>query len=154
MRQAQREITERTALLRVLDKCQTIRLGLHDKEYPYVVPLSFGWEEVDGTVNIFFHCAKEGKKVDLLAENGRVCVEADTLNGYKKTEHGVTADYESVIAYGQAREVCGKEAVHGIDLLLRHCGIDGFSPEACVRMNMVAVYKIVVEKITGKKRFL
>ena len=154
MRKAQREITDLTTLLRVLDRCRTIRLGLYDKEYPYVVPLSFGWDQIDGKVFLYFHCAKEGKKVDLIANNKKVCVEADILNGYKRTERGVTADYESVIAYGQAQEVFAEEAVHGIKLLLEHCGIEGYSPEQCVKMNAVAVYKISVEKITGKKRFL
>ena len=81
-------------------------------------------------------------------------MEADILNGYKQTERSVTADYESVIAFGQAREVFAEEAVHGIRLLLEHCGIEGYSPEQCVKMNVVSVYKITVEKITGKKRFL
>lgn len=154
MRKAQREITDFDALLNVLDKCQTIRLGLHDEDFPYVVPLSFGWEQKDGKVIIYFHCAKDGKKVDLIAKNGKVCVEADILNGYKKTERGVTADYESVIAYGHAQEVFSDEAVHGIKLLLEHCGIDGYSPEQCVMMKIVSVYKITVESITGKKRFM
>lgn len=153
MRKAQREITDIDAILNVLDKCQTIRLGLADEEYPYIVPLSFGWEQKDGKISVYFHCAKEGKKVDLIAKNNKVCFEADILNGYKKTEHGVTADYESVIAYGTVQEVFEDEAVHGIKLLLEHCGIDGYSPEQCVMMKLAAVYKINVEKITGKKRF-
>lgn len=153
MRKAQREITDFTALLDVLDKCQTIRLALHDEEYPYVVPLSFGWEQTDGEVFIYFHCAKDGKKVDLIEKNNKVCVEADMLNGYVKTEHGVTADYASVIAFGRVEKVSGVDAVHGIKLLLEHCGIEGYSPEKCVLTNIVSVYKITVDKITGKKRF-
>ena len=33
MRKAQREITDRDAVLRVLDECQTIRLGLQTKKF-------------------------------------------------------------------------------------------------------------------------
>lgn len=153
MRQAQREIKEFDNIIKVLDKCSTIRLGINGTEYPYVVPLSFGFETVEGKLFIYFHCAKEGKKLDLIKENCSVCAEADILNGYAKTERGVTADYESVIAFGKAREVFGERAVRGIELLLEHCGIKGYSASACVNLNLAAVYVIEVESITGKKRF-
>lgn len=154
MRKSQREIKDCNEKIKLLDKCQTIRLGLFDKDYPYVVPLSFGYEVKDGKLYIYFHCAKEGKKIDLISRNNKVCIEADILNDYKKTEHGVTADYESVIAFGQAQEVFDEEAIHGLELLLAHCGIDGYSPVECWMTKIVAVYKISVDEITAKKRFL
>lgn len=154
MRKSEREVKDFNSIIKILDKCQTVRIGLFDNEYPYVVPLSFGWEVKDGKLLIYFHCAKEGKKVDLLLKNNNVCIEADNLNGYRKTEHSVTADYESVIAYGKAEEVFDEDAVHGIKLLLEHCGINGYSPEQCVMTKIVAVYRINVEKITAKKRFI
>ena len=154
MRKSNREINDFNKIVELLDKCQVLRLGLYSDDYPYIVPLSFGWEVNEGKLNIYFHCAKEGKKVDLIAKNNKVCVEADILNGYRATERSVTADYESVIGFGTVKEVVGSEAVHGIKLLLEHCGIDGYSPEDCVLMGIVAVYKITVDSITGKKRFM
>ncbi|MGN0812470.1 MAG: pyridoxamine 5'-phosphate oxidase family protein [Candidatus Coproplasma sp.] len=154
MRKSNREIKDFDKIIDVLDRCQVIRLGLHSDDYPYIVPLSFGWEVNDGKLEIYFHCAKEGKKLDLIARRDRVCVEADILNGYRATEKSVTADYESVIGFGTAKEVTGGEAIHGIKLLLDHCKISGYSPEDCVLTKIVAVYKITIENITGKKRFL
>ena len=72
MRKAQREVKEFDAVVSILDRCQTVRLGLHDDKFPYVVPLSFGWEQIDGKLFLYFHCAKEGKKVDLIAKNNAV----------------------------------------------------------------------------------
>lgn len=154
MRKKQREIKSFEGILEVLDKCQTIRLGLCDGGRPYVVPLSFGYENVGKELYIYFHCAKEGRKIDLIAKNNSVCVEADVLKGYVRTERGVTADYESVIANGRAEEVTGEEAVHGIELLLKHCGIEGYSARECEKTGVVAVYKITVESVSGKKRFM
>lgn len=154
MRKSNREITDFNKIVELLDKCQVLRLGLYSDDYPYIVPLSFGWEVNDGKLSIYFHCAKEGKKVDLIAKNNKVCVEADILNGYRATERSVTADYESVIGFGTVKEVVGSEAVHAIKLLLEHCCIDGYSPEDCVLMGIVAVYKITIDSITGKKRFM
>lgn len=68
MRKFDREIRDYNEILRLLDECQTIRLALHDEPYPYVVPLSYGWEERDGKLFVYFHCAKEGKKLDLIAK--------------------------------------------------------------------------------------
>lgn len=153
MRKSQREIKSLTEIVEVLDKCPTIRLGINDGEFPYVVPLSFGWELADGMLRIYFHCAKAGKKIELLEKNNAVAVEADVFNGYVKSERGVTVDYESVMAYGRAHAVRGEAAAHGLELLLSHCGASEYSARECVNSDIVAVYRIDIEKIFGKKRF-
>lgn len=152
MRKAEREIKEYEDVLALLDECQTIRLGLTDEKYPYVVPLSFGWEATD-KLYIYFHRAREGKKARLIDRNNAVCVEADVLKGYVSTEHSVTADYKSVIGFGHAQLVSGEEAIHGLELLLRHCGANENLARGCVFGKAVAVYKITIDEITGKKRF-
>lgn len=153
MRKSQREIKDFGEIVGLLGKCDTLRLGINGDDFPYVVPLSFGYEAVNGKLFIYFHCAKEGKKVNLLKADNRVCAEADILNSYAETGSGVTADYASVIAFGRADEVFGEEAVKGIELLLEHCKIKGYSARECVKMGITAVYRISVESITGKKRF-
>lgn len=153
MRKADREIKDFDEIKHLLDECQTIRLAMHDEPYPYIVPLSYGWEEADGKIIIYFHCAKEGKKLDLIAKNGSVCFEMDTLAGYKSTGHGITADYRSIIGFGKAERVYGEELVHGLELLLEHCKVEGYSARECAAMNITAVVKITIESITGKERF-
>ncbi len=154
MRKWQREVWDFNEIVEILGKCDTIRLGLKGmREYPYIVPLSFGYEVVNGRLYIYFHCAQSGCKIDLINNNCNVCVEADCLNGYVEHDGAVTADYESVIGFGKAWRVIGEDAVHGIDLLLKHCGIEGHNPRDCVKMGAVAVYRVTIESITGKKRF-
>lgn len=153
MRKSDREIRDYNEILRLLDECQTIRLALHDEPYPYVVPLSYGWEDRDGKLFVYFHCAKEGKKLDLIAKNGNVCFEADCLAGYKSTNHGVTADYRSLVAFGKAERVYGEELVRGLELLLKHCRVEGYSARECAAMDITAVVRITVDGITGKRRF-
>ncbi len=153
MRKSDREIRDYNEILRLLDECQTIRLALHDEPYPYVVPLSYGWEERDEKLFVYFHCAKEGKKLDLIAKNANVCFEADCLAGYKSTGHGVTADYRSLVAFGKAERVYGEELVRGLELLLKHCRVEGYSARECAAMDITAVVRITVDGITGKRRF-
>lgn len=153
MRKADREIKDFEEIKELLDECQTIRLAMHDEPYPYIVPLSYGWEERDGKLFVYFHCAKEGKKLDLITKNGNVCFEADCLAGYKSTGHGVTADYRSLIAFGKAERVYGEELVRGLELLLAHCHVEGYSARECAAMGITAVVRITVNGITGKRRF-
>lgn len=154
MRKSKREIKDHAEILKLIDECQTIRLGLHDEPYPYVVPLSFGWEETDGTLKFYIHCAKEGKKLDLIERNPHVCIEGDILAAYKDTGHSVTADYRSFIAFGKAERVSGEDLVRGLKLLLEHCRVEGYSAEACASLGITEVVKITVESITAKKRFM
>ena len=154
MRKRDREIVDFDAVVRLLRSCDTIRLGLHGGEYPYVVPLSFGMEVCAGRIVLYFHGAGEGYKHDLIAADNRVCVEADILRGYRPTENSVTADYKSVIGFGVVERVRSfEERVKGLQLLLDHCGTPGYSAEECAAAPHTVVYKITLHRVTGKQRF-
>ena len=150
---ADREITNQAEIIDVLQRANTIRLGIHDKPFPYVVPLSFGMEDCGGQVNIYIHGAKEGLKHTLLDKNNHVCVEADIFHRYAETETGLTTEYESVIGFGTAVVIHGEEAVKGLDLICSHCGYDGFVYDTA-RLSHMRIYKITLSSITGKRRFV
>ena len=153
MRRTDREVTDFDQLMDILRRADTLRLGLHDEPYPYVVPLSYGFEAVDGRVTLYFHGASEGLKHELIRRNPHVCVEADIFHRYAETPGGVTVVYESFIGFGTARRVTGEQAARGMDLLLEHCGFGGFAytREA---LAATAMYAIELESFTGKRRRL
>lgn len=153
MRRADREVTDFIEIIDILRRADTIRLGLHDEPYPYVVPLSFGFEAEDGKIMLYFHGAKEGFKHDLIARNPNVCVEADIFHRYMETTGGMTTEFESFIGFGEAVRVAGDEAVRGMDLLLSHCGYGGFEYNHAA-LNTTAVYKVTLDSFTGKRRFV
>ncbi len=153
MRRSDRQVTDFNEVLNILDGCDTIRVAFNDSPYPYCVPLSFGYEVTDGKLYIYFHSAKEGKKLDLIKKDCRVCVEADKLISFVDRGTSVTADYASIIAFGRAEIVTGNECVRGLELLLKHCKIEGHSAKECAARDITAVVKITVDEITGKKRF-
>jgi len=151
MRRSDREVTNPAELADILRRANTIRLALHGEPYPYVVPLSYGFEVVDGTFLLYFHGAKQGRKHDLIAKNPHVCVEAGIMHHYAETPQGITTVYESVIGEGTAQRVKGGAAAKGLELLLAHCGYEGYE---CTQtdMDMTQVYQITLESITGKRR--
>jgi len=151
VRRSDREVTNPAELADILRRADTIRLALHDEPYPYIVPLSYGFEVENGTFLLYFHGAKQGRKHDLIAKNPRVCVEASIMHRYAETPQGITTVYESVIGEGTVRRVEGAAAARGLDLLLAHCGYENYAcPQA--DMDMTWVYQITLESVTGKRR--
>lgn len=82
MRKTDREVKEIEKISEILDNCDTVRIGFFDTEYPYIVPLSFGYEIDGAKIIIYTHGAKEGKKHDLAINSPKVCVEADLCKGF------------------------------------------------------------------------
>ena len=150
MRRTDREVTDFSEILDILRRTDTIRLGLHGDPYPYIVPLSFGFEAEDGKLALYFHGAKEGFKHGLIARDPHVCVEADIFHRYAETPQGITTAYESVIGFGTISLVTGDEAAKGADLLCAHCGYAGLD-YGRTALESVAIYKITLESVTGKR---
>ena len=153
MRRKDREVTDFTEITDILRRADTMRLGLHCEPYPYVVPLSFGFEARDGKITLYFHGAADGLKHDLIQKNPFVCVESDVLHRYMTVGKNITAEYESFIGFGKAGRVTGDEAVKGIDLLLSHCGYDGFEYDRAA-LEVTWVYKVELDSFTGERRDL
>ena len=99
------------------------------------------------------HCSTGGKKLELLGKDGGVCLEWDALDGYVEAGHSVTADYQSVIAFGHASRCEGEERVRGIARLLEHTGFVNYSAETCAALPVVDVWKVVCKSVTGTRRF-
>ena len=153
MRKADREITNFDEIVDVFDSCDTIRIGISDEKAPYIVPVSFGYEAINGKIAVYFHGAYEGRKAELLKKNPLVCVEADLCHGFIENGlGGQTCDYESVIGYGTAELLEGTEKERGIKLLLEHCCMGAYAcpPEV---LAITAVNRIVLDTVSGKRRF-
>jgi nitroimidazol reductase NimA-like FMN-containing flavoprotein (pyridoxamine 5'-phosphate oxidase superfamily) len=150
MRRKDKEISDFKEILNLVENADTMHLALYDSDYPYIIPLSYGYEEIDNTLVFYFHGSKKGKKNDLINTDNRVCIEINTFDKYIPTGSSVTCLYSSLIGFGHVFKVEGLDAKHGLDLILTHCGFKDFKyTEAC--FNGANVYKIVLDKITGKK---
>lgn len=152
MRRKNREVTDRADILDILWRCDTVRIGMSGPEGPYVVPVSFGMEVEDDRAALYFHCARKGMKADLLAADGRVCVEGDIFLGYEVERHGITTRYESAIGFGRCEMVeDGDEVLKGLRLLCEHCGFEHVPLDTCLGLDAVRVYRIDLDSVTGKR---
>lgn len=152
MRRKDREITDKAEMIEILKRCDTVRLGINGEQYPYVVPVSFGMEIKDTMPVVYFHCAKQGMKLDLLQKNANVCLEGDTFFQIQKTAHGITTRYESIIGFGKCSILENtEEKIHGLSLILEHYHQDGYPLERCKGLENLYIGKIVLDSITGKQ---
>jgi nitroimidazol reductase NimA-like FMN-containing flavoprotein (pyridoxamine 5'-phosphate oxidase superfamily) len=155
MRRTDREVKDINEITQILDTAKILRLGLFDGEYPYVVPLHYGYELTDGVLTFYIHGAKEGHKIDLINANPAACVELDCnveliSAGDVACAYGST--FSSVIARGKAELVTdSEEKVHGLKVLMLHQ--TGREFEMNEKMSAaVAVIKVTSTDFTAKAR--
>jgi len=99
-----REISDRETIIGIIKKCHVCHLAVndHDSGFPYIVPMNFGIIESDNKIYLTFHCAKRGKKLELIAKDPRATfeMECDVKLVYNP-KHGHNTDvFKSVIGHG------------------------------------------------------
>ena len=151
MRRTDREVTDINEIFDILNRCNTVRIGMRGEKYPYVVPVSFGAEMADGKAVVYFHCAREGMKLDLLLKDPMVCVEGDIFIKTEPTDHGITTRYESVIGFGRCEILSDlEEIIHGLKVLCDHYGYFNYDLKNCRALQFLHVGRIILDEITGK----
>ena len=152
MRRKDREVQSLEEKFDILNRCDTVRVAFRGEEYPYIVPVSFGAELKDGQVTVYFHCAREGLKLNLLRMDPHVCLEGDIFIRTETTDHGITTRYESVIGFGECTIVEDEQEIrHGLRLLTEHYGYFNYSLDRCRSLPHLFVLKAVLKEITGKR---
>ncbi len=123
MRRQERAVTDTAEIDELIKRCDCCRLGITNGTEVYVVPLSFGYIRDGKQHALYFHCAGEGRKLDMIAENARVGFEMDVLHGLvtAKSACGYSCYYESVIGSGSISVLSDeKEKLTGMAAVMRH----------------------------------
>jgi nitroimidazol reductase NimA-like FMN-containing flavoprotein (pyridoxamine 5'-phosphate oxidase superfamily) len=150
MRRKDKEITDRQLISDIISKCQVCRLGLACNHTPYIVPVSFGY---DGDA-IYFHTAKEGKKIDYIAANSSVCFEFE--HGVQVLPDGSSPckwsfSFQSVIGYGNVHELTAPAAkAEGLHRIMAQYSNRrwAFGDKS---LDTIRVWKITIDSMTGKQ---
>jgi nitroimidazol reductase NimA-like FMN-containing flavoprotein (pyridoxamine 5'-phosphate oxidase superfamily) len=118
------------------------RLGCHAGGETYVVPVIYAY---DDDLRAVVTVTQEGRKVAMLRENSRVCVEVDE---YDTDGRG---SWRSVIAYGAAEELAGDEISEALALLReRFARTAGREAEPRPLSPGVVVLRICLENVSGR----
>jgi hypothetical protein len=150
MRRKDKEIVDRTLIDRIIDRADVCRVAFCDGNIPYIVPMNFGYRDDC----LYFHCAREGRKIEMLKKNENVCFEMDIehelVKNEKPCEWGMK--YYSVIGFGKAELVEGNdEKRKALDIIMsRYSDSKSFEyPENI--LNNVKIIKVSITEISGKK---
>lgn len=120
-----------------------------EQDYPYAIPLDQFYDEDDG--KLYFHCAKQGLKLDLIAKNSKVCF-AIMDKGFVK-EGDWALNIRSVLCFGRI------EILEDHDKILEQCrklarkfypteaSIEHEIAAAGSRVNMLVM---TIDRMTGK----
>lgn len=153
MRRSDREVKKFEDIVAIMEKCDVCRVALNNDGYPYILPLNFGMCVKGEKIELYFHGAIEGTKYDLIAKDNRAGFEMDC--GHKlvtEMERGsCTMEYESVIGQGHIEMISDEEKDNALHILMRHYHQEEFPFNKAIIPN-TKVFKLVVEKVTGKRR--
>ena len=156
MRKKSREMDASWAL-EVMDKAPYITVSMSDADgMPYAVPLSLARTDEK---TFYFHCAMEGKKLDILSMNPQVCLSA--VSKCKPTvgpkDGSFTLEFKSAIAFGKAEMVTDeaekRKALRVICQRFLPNHMDAFDAAVARSMSHTAVVRITLtEPPVGKRK--
>ncbi|MDO9086796.1 MAG: pyridoxamine 5'-phosphate oxidase family protein [Anaerolineaceae bacterium] len=149
MRRKDRLMNQEAAIELLMRGEYGVLSSVDEEGQPYGVPVNYVF---DGLETIYFHCAKEGHKLDNLKTNPKVCftVVGDT----QVMDWKFTTAFESVIVFGIAHEVEGEEKYQGLRMLALKYSPDyeeEFNKDIDKAMIPTQVMKIQVKQLTGKE---
>lgn len=154
MTKRERQVTDRDAILEILDKCMILHLGLVDGDEPYIVPMNYGYTMDGDKLTLYLHGAAKGRKLDIIRVNPKVCFEmecdVEPFEGRVACQYGTT--YASIMGHGIAEiveDVEGKK--EGLSILMKtQTGKDFTFDDR--KASIVSIIKIDVSEYAAKRR--
>lgn len=150
MRRINQQLSENEALEILSSATHGVLAVFGDGGYPYAVPLSFAYD----SGKIYFHCAREGHKLDAIKNCPKVSlcvVSEDNVVPERYTTH-----YRSVIVFGRARIIeDSDEALRAIELIAKKYhptdSAEGRQLEIDSSIGRFVIVGIEIEHLSGKE---
>lgn len=153
MRRKDREITKMSQIIRIMNEAQVCNLAFFGEDYPYVVPVNFGFGMDEDGLVIYVHGAGSGTKIECMKQNGNVgfsIVGAHDLK-LKTPACESTMHYESVCGWGSIQVVeDDEEREEGLAAIMGHYSDEKTFEFDQKAMEHTTVLKISVEELHGK----
>lgn len=148
------EVKEPEKIVRILEECKVLHLGLVDDGLPYIVPMNYGFTMEEGRLTLYIHSAAKGYKLDVIRKNPVCAVEmeceVEPFEGVLPCQYGTS--YYSLMGRGRATIVEDtEEKIRAMAILMKtQTGKDFVFNEKLV--SIVSVIRIDVSEYTAKHR--
>ena len=115
IRRIDREIKDENELKSIIERGKYGVIGLSRNNEPYVVTLNYGYDKVENV--LFFHCGKEGQKIDFIKSNPQTCVTIIEDDGFDSESCDLS--YKSIVLRGKIHFISDPDDVdRGIRLMI------------------------------------
>ncbi|MCQ2479670.1 MAG: pyridoxamine 5'-phosphate oxidase family protein [Clostridia bacterium] len=149
MRRFRQKLTEKECEAILLKGADGVLALIGDEGYPYTVPLNYVYK--DGA--LYFHCAKEGHKIDAIknCDKASFCI----VDKNDIVQEKYTTFFRSVVVFGRMSEVDDdKEKFDSVKALTEKLCPDfkaGIEDEINKDWNRLNLLKMTVEHMSGKQ---
>ncbi len=116
MRRKEKEITDNREILDIIKKGRFTSISMSKQNEPYIITLSYGYDQAKHA--FYFHCAKDGQKIELINSNPQVCGTIIEDNGY---DEECVQKFRSIVYRGTITIITEiEEKKHGFEILINH----------------------------------
>ncbi|MFW9834913.1 MAG: pyridoxamine 5'-phosphate oxidase family protein [Candidatus Thorarchaeota archaeon] len=152
IRRKEKAIESKDEVIAIIKKAKYITIAMSVDDEPYLATLSHGYD--DENYCIYFHCAQEGKKVDMLKKNNIVWGQALDDRGYVDgaCDHlFATAQFRGRVMFLENNE----EKKHALEIMIHALEPDpGKVIEEQITeksLKRVNIGRIEIEYMSGKR---
>lgn len=151
MHKPEKEVTDTQIIEEIIAKAEVIRIGLFDGNEPYIVPLNFGYD----APNFYMHCANEGRKINIIKQNPKVCFELECDHNLIKAPQacGWTMHFKSVMGTGKIEIISNpEEKSKGLMVLMDHYNPDKMAMpyDFSKLLDKTTVLKLKIDSLSYK----
>ena len=154
MRKQDREIKDTQELKEIIQKADVCRIAFAVDGTPYIVTMNYGYSWKDNLI-LYFHCAKEGKKLELMSQNNMVCFEMDIDHDIVQSENACDwgMKYRSIVGLGLLESITDEEEKKkGLDCIMDHYGFVGKKEYNEKALGLTEILRLTTTEFTGKKK--
>jgi nitroimidazol reductase NimA-like FMN-containing flavoprotein (pyridoxamine 5'-phosphate oxidase superfamily) len=152
MRRTDKIIIDEAELKSILREANHISVAMSLNDEPYLVTLSHGYDEDRDC--LYFHCAREGKKIDILRANPRIWGQALIDGGYK--QGSCDHLYRTTQFHGRVTFIDDQgEKEHALRIMIQHLDEN---PEKIIAEQITShstdrifIGRIDIDYMSGKK---
>ncbi len=152
IRRKEKSIGSDEEMLAIIDRAKYVTIAMCQDNEPYLVTLSHGLDRSKRC--IYFHCAQEGKKIDILKVNNTVWGQAINDGGYVdgSCDHlYVSTQFKGTVTFLKSIE----EKEQALQVMIHHLEKDPekviavqITPKSLKRVN---IGRIDIQYLSGKK---
>ncbi|SEA79975.1 hypothetical protein SAMN05660420_03225 [Desulfuromusa kysingii] len=149
MRRSDKAVIDQDTIEKILRTGRTCQLAFSAEPVPYQVTLNYSYHEG----SLYFHAAREGRKIDLIRKHGQsaftIVLDLGLITGDRACDW--TVRFQSVVGHGQITLFESfAEKRHALDLFMAQYSDAAFNyPDEMIQAT--AVFKLEIEAMTVKQ---